>query len=284
MTPKFRPTSKAPSRIFALAMWAVLPAFVASGAAMAQALPAPYVSHALDAVLLPIDDAVADAFGLGPDAYGALVLATQPGGWGDAAGLLPGDVIETVQKQHVATPIQIDEVVLYWINQGISDFGFDIWRDGALASSSWVITSESYYEEIEISSVSSWSSYSSESFSYESWYSEYSESISESYASSESMIEETITSEEFTSEVTSEETMVDESSTEEDTTEDMATDEASADDGDASGTDDMDADDAAADDAGADDAGGDAGAEDGGDAGAEDGGDAGGDEGGGDEG
>ncbi len=304
MTSRLRTTSQAALLSFGITVGAFVPALVTPVAAQAQTLPAPYVSRALDAVLLPIDDAVADAFGLGPDAYGALVLATQPGGWADAAGILPGDVIETVQTRQIADPIQIDEVVLYWLNQGISDFAFDIWRDGQLASSSWTITEDSYYQVIEITTISSWSSYSSESFSYESWYAEYSETISESYSSSETLIEETITSEEFTSEVTTEETVTEETVTEEMATEETATEETSTeetateevttdetatedagtdggavDDGDTAGTEDPGAGDAGAEDTGGD-AGGDAGGDSGGDAGGDSGGDAGGDAGG----
>ena len=279
MKTKLRATSHTALLSLGLALGAALPALVTPMVATAQALPAPYISRALDAVLLPIDDAVADAFGLGPDVYGVLILATQPGGWADAAGIVPGDVIETVQKHHIADPIQIDEVVLYWLNQGTSDFAFDIWRDGQLANSSWTLTQDSYSEVIEITTVASWSSYSSSSFSYESWYSEYSETLSESYSSSETLIEETITSEEFTSEVTSEETSTEEMTTEQTTSDEAGTDAAGTD---AAGTDEAGADAAGADAAGTDDASMDAGADEGGDAGVDEGGDAGTDDSGGD--
>ena len=83
--------------------------------AQAQSLPEPYVSRALDAVLLPIDAAVVAAFSLDSGTTGALILATQPGGLAEAAGFLPGDVIETVKSRKVASPIEVDEIVLYWI-------------------------------------------------------------------------------------------------------------------------------------------------------------------------
>lgn len=259
MTTKRRATTKTAVLSLGLAFGATVPALVAPTPADAQALPSPYVSRALDAVLLPIDDAAASAFGLGPDAFGVLVLATQPGGWADAVGIVPGDVIETVQTRPIADPIQIDEIVLYWLSQGTSDFAFDIWRDGALAYSSWTITEDSYYEVIEVTTISSWSSYSYESFSYDQWYSEYSETISESYFSSETIIEETITSEEFTSEVTSEETVTEETVTEGDATDDMDAEAESDDDmgtddsGDDTGGDDAEVDDSSADDMGSDD-------------------------------
>ena len=267
---------------------------------LAQSLPEPYVSRALDAVLLPIDAAVVTAFSLDAGTKGALILATQPGGLAEAAGFLPGDVIETIKNKKVKSPIEVDEIVLYWIMNGVTDFGFDIWRNGALATSSWVITEEYYYETIDVTSVSSWSSYSSETFSYESYYSEYSESIVESYEYSETLIEETVTSEEFTSEVSeessTEENMTEETSTEDDADGDGVADDAEADDGgdaggdDAGGDDSVDegSDDAGGDDggdAGGDDAGGDDGGDEGSDdAGGDDGGDAGGDDAGGDDG
>ncbi len=259
---------------------------------LAQSLPEPYVSRALDAVLLPIDAAVVTAFSLDAGTKGALILATQPGGLAEAAGFLPGDVIETIKNKKVKSPIEVDEIVLYWIMNGVTDFGFDIWRNGALATSSWVITEEYYYETIDVTSVSSWSSYSSESFSYESYYSEYSESIVESYEYSETLIEETVTSEEFTSEVSeessTEENMTEETSTEDDADGDGVADDAEADDGGDAGGGDAGGDDAGGDDSvdeGSDDAGGDDGGDAGGDdAGGDDGGDAGGDDAGGDDG
>ncbi len=265
--------------------------------AQAQSLPEPYVSRALDAVLLPIDAAVVSAFALDSGTTGALVLATQPGGLAEAAGFLPGDVIETVKSRKVASPIEVDEIVLYWIRNGVTDFGFDIWRGGAISTTSWIITEEYYYEVIDTSTVAGWSSYSYDSFSYESYYAEYSETITESYESSETMIEETITSEEFTSEIT-EETVIEEESTEEVMTEEATTEtEATAEDAttedatEAEATDEAASDEAATDEAvdegadaapdeATDEAGADeAGADEGGDAGGDEGGDAGGDEG-----
>jgi S1-C subfamily serine protease len=81
--------------------------------AVAQELPRPYVSRALDAVLLPVDRAVISAFGLGPKDSGALVLATEPGGTADMAGILPGDVISNVRGTRIKDPVQLDSVVWY---------------------------------------------------------------------------------------------------------------------------------------------------------------------------
>ena len=56
-------------------------------------LPPPYVSRALDAVLLPIDDQVRKAFMLSPKDTGVLVLSVEPNGVADKQNIMPGDVI-----------------------------------------------------------------------------------------------------------------------------------------------------------------------------------------------
>jgi hypothetical protein len=226
-------------------------------ATAAAAMPAPYVSRALDAVLIPVDDEVRGAFGLAASDSGVLVLATSPVGVGEAAGIKPGDVISKAYGKVISSPIDLDEIVYYWISQGTTDFGFDVWSGGVTYYYTSIITYESYSEVIDVTTVSSWSSYSSESFSYEEYTSEYSEEITESYESSESLIEETTSSEEFATE-----------QSEESTEEDDGGEDAGGDD---DGADDAGGDDGA-DDAGGDDGGDDAGGDDGGDdAGGDDG-------------
>ena len=236
--------------------------------ALAGNLPAPYVSRALEAVLIPVDAAVRDAFGLGANASGVLVLAVSPGGVADAAGIAPGDVIAKAHGRAVVEPILLDEIVYYWIQQGKFDFGFDGWRGGNAQSYSSTITLESYTTVIDVALISSWSSYSYESFSYSDYTAEYSSEISESYASSETTIEETSTSEEFATEETTDEAMTDDASGDAPAADDASGDAPAADDasGDAPA-----ADDASGDAPAADDASGDAPAAD--DSGSSDGGD-----------
>ena len=255
-------------------------------------LPSPYISRALDAVLLPIDDAVITGFALDPNDTGALVLAVQPGGIAEAYGILPGDVVSFVGGVPVNSPIDLDTIVYFWISQGTFDFVFDGYRGTDPFNAVSVITYDSYYEMIEVSSVESWSSYSYESFSYSEFYAEYSSEMTETYESSETMIEETASSEEFMAEVEAveESEMSDEAMTDDamaDADGDGVADDADGDgviddsamDEDAAADDTADdgaADDGAADDASADDSGGeDAGGEDAGgeDAGGEDAGD-----------
>jgi len=168
-------------------------------------LPAPYISRALDAVLLPIDDTVRSVFALAATDTGVLVIATEPGGVADSQGVLPGDVISKVRGHAIVSPIDLDEVVYYWILQNDFDFGFDYYRDGVLAATLFTITLELYESTFDMASVASWSSWTTEtSFSYAEFYEEYSSELTESYESSESLIEETVSSEEYSAELTSE--------------------------------------------------------------------------------
>lgn len=193
--------------------------------AVAQDLPRPYVSRALDAVLLPVDSAVISAFGLGPNDSGALVLATEPGGTADMAGFLPGDVIANVRGTRVKDPVQLDSVVSYWIEAGVDDFGWEISRGGEYAFYEWVITEEEFRTEIDIAAAASWTSREYGSWSYSAYHEEYSEVMIEEYSSSESVIEETVSSEEFASEV---ETSYEESYSEESYSEEEVSEESSA--------------------------------------------------------
>ena len=174
-------------------------------AAHAAPLPSPYVSRALDAVLLPINRDTIAAFGLAATEKGVLVLATQPGGIADTAGILPGDVISTVRGKPVNDPISLDEIVYYWLSQNAYDFFFDGWRAGSAHNSNATITMDSWIEVIEITTVASWTAYSSESFSYSEFYSEYSEEITSSYTESETTIETAASSEDFTAEMSADE-------------------------------------------------------------------------------
>jgi hypothetical protein len=172
--------------------------------ALGQTLPAPYVSRALDALMISVDDQVRSTFNLNENQNGVMVLATAPGGVAESAGLIPGDIIETAYGQNINEPIKLDQIVYYWLNKGVSDFGFDVWQNGSPQYFSSAITPESYSEVIDVVTITTWTSYSSESFSYEEYTSEYSSEITESYESSESLIEEAASSEEFESEQTQE--------------------------------------------------------------------------------
>jgi hypothetical protein len=231
-TMSFKGTSLLKSASLALILSLALPTggVLLASPAVAATLPAPYVSRALDAVLIPVDAGVTSAFGLAAGSTGVLVLATQPGGLADAAGILPGDVIDFVGKKPVTSPLDLDAVVYYWLMNGIYDFDFRGLRNGAEVVTTTLITLESWEQVIEVTEVSSWSSYSYESFSYEEYSVEYSEEIVSSYEESSVMIEETASSEEFSEEMTSEE-MTSEETVDESAVDEGAVDEAAADEG-----------------------------------------------------
>jgi hypothetical protein len=192
-------TIAALSKIAGLRKLAIAAGFLTALALPAAAcpLPAPYVSRALDAVLIPVDSAVRSAFGLSNKESGLLVLAVEPGGIADTIGIKPGDIIGKTYGQDVEDPIKLDAIVYYWINQGVFDFGFDVWHEGAAQYYTSTISLESYTTVIDVTTVSTWSSYSYEGFSYSEYSAEYSTEISETYISSETTIQETIISEEF---------------------------------------------------------------------------------------
>ena len=183
-------------------------------AAAGSGLPAPYVSRALAAVLIPIDGSVRQAFGLTAADKGLLVLAVSPGGVADKAGIAPGDIIAKAHGRAVTDPIVLDEVVYYWLKKGNADFAFDGLHGGKAVHYTPVITMETWSTVIEVATVATWVSYSYESFSYSEYTAEYSSEISESYSSSETTIEETTSTEEFASAETSEESATEETATE----------------------------------------------------------------------
>lgn len=194
--------------------------------AMAQTmLPPPYLSYALDAVLLPIDDSVRSTFGLAAGDTGVFVLATAPGGLADAAGVLPGDVLGFVQGEEILSPEDLDLIIWAWLQQGITDYTFVGNRAGASLAVTTLITVELWEETVEITEISSWSSYSSESFSYEEYTAEYSEEITTTYeeqsfeSTEEEVSEEVLTEEEATEDVAAEEEVTDEAAAEDGTEE-----------------------------------------------------------------
>lgn len=251
-------------------------------------LPEPYVSRALDAVLLPINGDVRKVFALDAKDQGVLVLSVQPDGVADSQGIKPGDVLYEIRGHKIDSPIELDEIAYYWITQGVFDFGFDYYRAGVLTTASALITLELYEQVVDIATISSWEAWSVEtSFSYEEFYAEYSEELTESYESSETTIEETVTSEEFAQEISEEESSEtsDDTDADDDGVDDAedadGVDDASDTDDDGDGVDDAaDADDAGndsvEDDSAEDDSAEDDSAED--DGGEDDAGDEGGDE------
>ena len=107
-------------------------------------LPAPYISRALDAVLLPIDANVRDAFALATSDSGVLVLSTEPGGIADANGVLPGDVLTVIGGRTITKPLDVDTIDYYWIGTGTTDFTWDVLPGGETVEVYTLISEESY--------------------------------------------------------------------------------------------------------------------------------------------
>jgi len=122
------------------------------------ALPAPYISRALDAVLMPINGAVAGAFGLRPDERGVLVLAVQPGGVANSYGIVPGDVLYQLAGKRIRDPRHLDVLVLRDLRRGGQAFPFDLYRGGAVYVVETLITVEYYEEVFYFEEISTWES------------------------------------------------------------------------------------------------------------------------------
>lgn len=187
------------ARVFVALMLPVTHGFALGGDVK---LPPPYVSRALDAVLLPIDAQVRKAFKLSPRDSGVLVLSVQPGGVADRQQIAAGDVIAQIRGKKIVKPIDVDTVVYYWIKKGDDGFLIDYYRNGAIRNTTTTITLELYMLAIDVAAIATWEFWSTEtSFSYSEFYSEYSSEMTESYTSSETTVEETATSEDFQAEI-----------------------------------------------------------------------------------
>ncbi len=170
----------------------------------APQLPAPYVSRALDAVVIPIDQAVRKAFKLKKKDRGVLVLAVMPKGVAARNGIRAGDVLRSIKGYRITKATDVDAIVYYWITQNLFDFSFDFGRGGAYTYYTWPVTRDDYSYVIDTTTISTWESWSVEtySFSYTEYYESYSSEIVESYSTSETIVEQEVSSQSFVEEVT----------------------------------------------------------------------------------
>ncbi|MEZ5668575.1 MAG: PDZ domain-containing protein [Alphaproteobacteria bacterium] len=153
-------------------------------------LPAPSISRALDAVLLPIDDDVIDAFGLAPDDYGVLVLAVQPGGVADWFGIEPGDILYEVAGTRIRNPRHLDALILHYLWLGVEDYAFNFYRAGQIYSVETLITIEYYEEVVSFEEVWTWESWSYSEFSYTEYMESYVSEVETAYYEEAALIEE----------------------------------------------------------------------------------------------
>ncbi|TIX90522.1 PDZ domain-containing protein [Rhizobium sp. P44RR-XXIV] len=163
----------------------------AFAATSAHALPAPQISKALDALLLPIDKAVIKKFKLKKGEHGVFVLSVKPGGVADKQGIKPGDIISEIHGHKVHKPVDVDAAVERGLKAGNSNVAMDLYRGGATVEVTTVVTQEEYNEAISVTEVSTWESETTDSsFSYSEFVSEETSEIESSYESEETTVEE----------------------------------------------------------------------------------------------
>ena len=135
---------------------AVLPA----GAALAEkGLPKPYVSPALDAVLLPITAEVRKEFKLGKKAAGVVVVSVDPGGVGELYGFEPGEVITELDDKVIRRPVDIDSMIKYKLNGGTNFFFFEGTWKNRKQKTIIQLTNDDYVKPVAIDSISKWRAY-----------------------------------------------------------------------------------------------------------------------------
>ncbi|MES0038600.1 PDZ domain-containing protein [Mesorhizobium sp. M0046] len=124
-------------------------------------LPKPYVSRALDAVLIPIDHASRHRYQIPPKLRGVYVLAVSPHGVAARQGIRPGDVLATVRHQPISTPTDVDRLVWAALAVSATNFLFGVNRGTEVADVVEVntnITVNNFNTNVSINNISQWTS------------------------------------------------------------------------------------------------------------------------------
>ncbi|UFS67171.1 PDZ domain-containing protein [Paracoccus denitrificans] len=129
------------------------PAFAAS-----LDLPPPYVSRALDAVLIPINHASRHRYQIPPKLHGVYVLAVSPGGAADLQGIKPGDVLATVRDHPILVPSDVDRLVWGALAVSVTDFMFGVSRGADIVQVNTNITVNNFNQNININNINTWNS------------------------------------------------------------------------------------------------------------------------------
>jgi hypothetical protein len=124
-------------------------------------LPKPYVSRALDAVLIPINHASRHRYQIPPKLRGVYVLAVAPHGVAARQGIRPGDVLATVRHQPISTPGDVDRLVWAALAVSATSFLFGVNRGTEVADVVEVntnITVNNFNTNISVNNISQWTS------------------------------------------------------------------------------------------------------------------------------
>ena len=168
-------------------------------------MPEPYVSSALDAVLMPVTKSVVQQFKLPKNASGAVVVSVQPGGVGDTYGFEPGEVISTVAGKQIRRPVDVDTLTRYWMGEGDVYFWIDGTRKGRPKRTIVYLEPEDFQRTLPVQEIPRWRSYEAPWFNFYSWYQPYSYQIVEIYDYSVYYIEEVVVTDVYITSVQSEE-------------------------------------------------------------------------------
>ncbi|MER8386694.1 PDZ domain-containing protein [Mesorhizobium sp. M1428] len=124
-------------------------------------LPKPYVSRALNAVLIPINHASRHRYQIPPKLRGVYVLAVAPHGVAARQGIRPGDVLATVRHQPISTPTDVDRLVWAALAVSATSFLFGVNRGTEAADVVEVntnITVNNFNTNISVNNISQWTS------------------------------------------------------------------------------------------------------------------------------
>lgn len=154
--------------VFAAALVSVAAPALAQGR-----LPEPYVSPALDAVLMPITPAVKEQFKLPRSATGVVVASVQPGGVGELYGFEPGEVVSRVDNKLIRRPVDLDSIIGYGVDNGESLFVFDgLWK-GRKQRTIAQIDGDGFRAPVSFDRADTWPGYRGRGFDYARWYTPY---------------------------------------------------------------------------------------------------------------
>ncbi len=172
-----------------------------SANAKPHTLPEPYMSRALEALVMPVEPSVRSLFKLGPKEDGMLVLAVKPGGSAARQGIQAGDVIGHVKGRGIKKPSELDAIFYYFLKKGGTGFPIAYNRGGKPAMNHYRLDLPQYQTVLDPGSVGSWTSSSSFSsfFNFQQFVTEFTIELAASYLNAQTQIDQMVSSQEFSS-------------------------------------------------------------------------------------